>query len=448
MAILVKVVGTAIHNIYFHPLSNYPGPITAAATPLPFIYRLINGRQVHWIQSLHEKYGGVVRIHPSELSFVEPEAWHDIYISRPPLLKPTRRMLQSANNVPTFATTSNMGDHNRMRKILSHAFSDRALKEQEPLIQSYTDLLVGRLQDLVDAGKGSAKVDIGEWYSFTTFDTIGDLGFGESFHSLETSEHHPWVKAIFPGVKIGMLMTIFDHFANNLLPLVKKCLPSSLARMARDHAEFSRQRIEKRINQETTRKDFMTYILENNHEKGITREEIDSTGAFLILAGSETSASTSCSSTWFLLKNPSAMKRLQEEIRGSFTSMAEITLASTAKLPYLHAVIQEALRLHPPAPLSVPREVDRPDAVVCGHLMPVGVSKKFPLIETRTLTKFLQVRVGIPQKIAYRLPQNFVEPCSYLPERWLQDADPKFNADRKDMYEPFSVGPRNCLGKG
>lgn len=131
------------------------------------------------------------------------------------------------------------------------------------------------------------------------------------------------------------------------------------------------------MQEKTDRPDFMTYILQNNDEKGMTRGEIDSTGALLILAGSDTSATTCTSSTWFALKNPSVMERLQTEIRSSFDSIDNITIASTAGLPYLHAVIQEALRLHPPGPLSVPREVDRPDVTVCGHLIPVGVSNNF-----------------------------------------------------------------------
>ena len=42
---------------------------------------------------------------------------------------------------------------------------------------------------------------------------------------------------------------------------------------------------------------------------------------------------------------------------------------------------------------------------------------------------------------------NFVEADSYHPERWLPHADPKFAQDNKEAFEPFLVGPRNCLGK-
>ena len=58
-----------------------------------------------------------------------------------------------------------------------------------------------------------------------------------------------------------------------------------------------------------------------------------------------------------------------------------------------------------------------------------------------------QTRVGIPQKTAYRLARNFVDPLSFIPERWLPDADPKFGADIKEMFRPFMVGPRNCIGQ-
>ena len=36
---------------------------------------------------------------------------------------------------------------------------------------------------------------------------------------------------------------------------------------------------------------------------------------------------------------------------------------------------------------------------------------------------------------------------SYIPERWLEDADPRFAQDKKDAFAPFMVGSRNCIGK-
>ena len=165
-------------------------------------------------------------------------------------------------------------------------------------------------------------------------------------------------------------MTIFDYFGP-AKKLVKRILPK---RKAYAHFQWSQRKVQKRIDTKSTRPDFMTYILRNNNEDGMTRDEIDSTVSLLVIAGSDTSATTSCSSTWFLLKNPSAMARVQEEIRAAFKSMEDITIAAVSKLPYLHAVIQEAMRLHPLGPLNAPRQVDRKGTIICGHEIPVGVS--------------------------------------------------------------------------
>lgn len=367
-------ISKAIYNIYFHPLSRFPGPLFGVATPIPHAYHLFNGGIVEWIQSLHEKYGEVVRIRPNELSFVEPSAWQDIFLARPLLAKPLLELSDMMLSAPDMNSTTSPEDHQRMRKALSTGFSERALQSQEPIVQKQSDLLIKQLQGLVKgAEKGSQEVDILQWYSFASFDIIGDLLFGESFHALETSEHHPWVKTLFRRFKFGARLTAFKHFGP-VLSVIKWCIPTSLVKKAAVYQEFTRDRVEKRIAQGETRPDIMSSILQNRDKIGLTQEELYSNAALLVIAGSQTTAVACGSVTWFLLKNPSAMEKLQEEIRGSFRFIEDITFASTAKLPYLHAVIKEALRLHPPSPVNVPRDVTRSGVIVCGHEMPIGVS--------------------------------------------------------------------------
>ncbi|KAL9026816.1 MAG: hypothetical protein Q9196_004572, partial [Gyalolechia fulgens] len=343
----------------------FPGPKSAAATPIPYVRKLVKGDLVPWVMALHAKYGEVVRVTPDELSFISPSAWQDIYTTRPQLPKPEKGVFKASNGVPTIASTTVTEDHTRQRRVLSHAFSERALRAQEDILQRYTDLLVAKLHEVIS-------------------------------------------RAEVASVTLDM----------------SKC------DKAKRHFMFSREKIARRIETKTNRPDFMTYILGNNEgEAKMGRDEIDATGAFLILAGSETSATTCSASTYFFLKNPSVYKRLQAEIRNAFPSMSEITTPAVNKLPYLHAVITEALRMHPAAAVSVPRIVDRPGVVVSGHEIPVGT------------------RCGIPQKTMFRSPSNFVEPNTYCPERWLPEADSKYDADRKEAHEPFMVGPRNCIGK-
>jgi cytochrome P450 len=42
---------------------------------------------------------------------------------------------------------------------------------------------------------------------------------------------------------------------------------------------------------------------------------------------------------------------------------------------------------------------------------------------------------------------NFHLPDSFIPERFLNDGDPVFANDNRDVFQPFSLGPRNCIGQ-
>lgn len=53
--------------------------------------------------------------------------------------------------------------------------------------------------------------------------------------------------------------------------------------------------------------------------------------------------------------------------------------------------------------------------------------------------------VGIHHWAAYHCSRNFKNPFDFEPTRWL--GDPRFDSDRRDIVKPFSIGPRNCIGK-
>lgn len=63
-------------------------------------------------------------------------------------------------------------NHTRQRKILSHSFSDKALKEQEPLLKRWAELLRKKLSERAN---GEDKADMLRYYNCTTFDVMGTL---------------------------------------------------------------------------------------------------------------------------------------------------------------------------------------------------------------------------------------------------------------------------------
>jgi cytochrome P450 len=159
----------------------------------------------------------------------------------------------------------------------------------------------------------------------------------------------------------------------------------------------------------------------------MTREEIQETSGTLIIAGSETSATLLGGAIYHLLRNPFWMSKLQEEIRSSFTQESQITFNSTSQLAIMNAIIHETFRMYPPVSLALPRVTPRDGAMVADIFIPPGTT------------------IGVPQYAAYRSSRLFTNPEKYAPERFLGDDD--YAEDKRSVIQPFSVGPRNCIGQ-
>lgn len=171
----------------------------------------------------------------------------------------------------------------------------------------------------------------------------------------------------------------------------------------------------------------VSYILRENNEKGMTVNELKVGAQILIIAGSETTATLLSGATYLLLQNERVFEKLKQEIRSTFEKEKDISMQSTAGMPYLNAVLEESLRMYPPVPNAFPRTTPAPGELVCGKFVPAGTS------------------VSVHHWSSYRSERNFLEPNRFAPERWL--GDERFEHDSKDVLQPFSFGPRNCLGR-
>ena len=251
--------------------------------------------------------------------------------------------------------SANDADHARYRKLLSHAFSQRALREQEYLILQYVELLIIRL---TEKAKAKEPIDIVQWLNFTTFDIVGHLALGESFHCLEELRYHGWVAILFTQFKAAAMFVSLRFFG--LDKVVKILLPSTLLKKRAEHANIANERIQRRLQRgdaDTVRNDFMTYVLRYNDEKGMSVPEIEATFRTLVVAGSETTATALSGIILHLFRNPKAYEQLSDEVRDSFSHESEICAERVKDLVYLNAVIEEGLRLNPPVALGMPRVV-------------------------------------------------------------------------------------------
>jgi cytochrome P450 len=238
------------------------------------------------------------------------------------------------------------------------------------LIQEYVDLLISNLREDAEAGR---EVNMVQNFNLTTFDIVSDLAFGESFNGLKTRTPHPWITAFF---HFALMRTIMVQIAQLNVPVLSKLSLALLIPVVSKRLgamNYTQEKIEKRIDQKTDRPDFMSYVLQHNDEKGMSRGEINATFNLLMIAGSETTATLLSGCTYLLQKHPQVLQKLQDEIRNAFSTDEEITMLSVSHLKYLDAVIEESLRLYPPVPVALNRTTPPEGAEICGQWVPGNV---------------------------------------------------------------------------
>lgn len=115
---------------------------------------------------LHERYGPVVRVAPNELNFTAAEAWKDIYGHRTGgVSENVKDPAEVTDEDPAHPTIifAEKTKHAFLRRLLSNAFSEKTLKDQEPVLSKYVDLLISRLLEVCDGGKSPENMV--KWYN-------------------------------------------------------------------------------------------------------------------------------------------------------------------------------------------------------------------------------------------------------------------------------------------
>ncbi|KAK8042505.1 cytochrome P450 [Apiospora phragmitis] len=402
----------AVYNGLFHPLASFPGPLSHRVSIIPRIVYLVTGRLAFHVANLHAKYGAVVRISPNELAFCEPQAWKDVYGHRRQGQEEFSKYLGFYRPIKGESPASIMSaprhDHTLLRRQLSHGFSDRSMRGQEPIIGSYVDLLIKRLRQ--HGGDGAKALNMREWLNWTTFDIIGDLGFGRSFGCLENSDYHPWVSIITRTVKIGSYIQALYELGG--IQLVTWIVNSGIWRSRNEHKKQVNAKLIQRIQLDTERPDLIQGLLRKQDD--LSFDQISAATATIIVAGSETTATLLSGAIFLLARNRNKLAPLAKEVRCTFEKDDE-NYVELRQLSLIHVGI-------------LPRAVPKGGAAVAGHFVPEGTV------------------VGVWQWAINHDERFWADPWEFHPERFL-DNDPRYQSDLLDAMQPFSTGPRNCIGK-
>jgi cytochrome P450 len=347
----------------------------------------------------------------------------------------------------------------RVRGLLSNSFTEDALRTQYPIIRQHADALVSQLRKLAQnpPSHGAASVvNMTDWVNFFTMDVIGDLAFGEPFGCLEKGEYHDWVRTLFMYLKF-MTLAAAPRYYPWLEWFLMKLMPKSVMEGQRTHQKYADGRINKRLNVSTERADFMSVFMKKNHNFSImSRKEMLSTFNFVIVGGSETSATVLTGLFSHMGSNSRVREKLCNEIRERFEKEEDIDYDSIIGLPYLEAVLNEGLRMCNPIPCGLPRTTPKGGDTYCGEYLPEGVSyfthcepEKFVSRYTFKTNNISQTRIGTRTFAINRSTAYFHDPDAFVPERWLPLAERplEYHNDQLSASRPFSVGFHSCLGK-
>ncbi|RYP50508.1 hypothetical protein DL768_004013 [Monosporascus sp. mg162] len=418
---ILALVGKYVYLLYFHPLSKYPGPKLAAVSELWYVLAWTSGRYSFVMYDVHAKYGDRVRIGPNKLSLATPQAFRDIYgfPSKTKKLFVKSDFYEDGTGNPSIGWVTDPVYHAKLRRIFTPSFSRTSLREYEPVIHKYTDMFISQIGKLGHpSGQG---INIATALNWVTFDIIGELAFGESFNAVADGRPHFWIQTVVEGTYFQLLWSLRSKLSaiKLILPFI---VPKDAAAKQAKFAAYTEQKISRRIelqNSDHPRDFFDDVILSGE----LTEEQVKAQAGIIIIAGSETSATTLSAAIYHLVKYPECRETLTKEIRSSFTSPSEITADAAAQLSYLTGVIKETLRIFSTVPFGLPRI--SPGEVVDGEYIPKGV-------EVSSATWQLG-----------HDPRYWKEPWSFKPERWIG----KGLGDNTDVYYPFGYGPRNCIGE-
>lgn len=267
---------------------------------------------------------------------------------------------------------------------------------------------------------------------FTTFDVIGHLAFAESFNCLKSTEYHSWISLTFYVLKYiaraRCLVRLNAKLARLFLGLSAILDPALLKKHNQLH-RLTQELVGRRQQRKPEYTDFMTHLLAAQEKGQLVQADVMNNAPVIVVAGSETTATLLSGVTYYLLTNPRVYDKLKKEVRGTFNSDKEITIDRIGDLPYLLAVLDEALRLYPPGANPHLRRIPPEGAVLGGKFIPGNTA------------------VGMNQYVVHRSEDNFARPDEFIPERWTDEDQEPWKNDRRDALQPFSFGPRNCIGR-
>ncbi len=299
----------------------------------------------------------------------------------------------------------------RQRRLMQPAFSRQRIESFAPVIVDYT---VRMLETWRPGSTRDLHADMMKLAMSIVTKTLLDVDTGD--------------RATAVGRSVDVIMHDFtDRFQSAFPPPFWLPVPRNLhlKRHVRRLDAVIHDIIRQRRADQKDRGDLLSTLVHARDEAdntGMTDRQLRDEVMTLFLAGHETTASA-LSWTWYLLAtHPDVESKLMAELETVLAGRLP-TAADVPRLVYTEQVVQETLRLYPPAYVFGRQPLE--DCTIGGYAIAKGTS------------------ILIPPYVTQRDPRFFERPDEFDPDRWnggLVKRLPKYT------YYPFGGGPRICIG--
>ncbi|MDL2141573.1 cytochrome P450 [Flavobacterium tructae] len=301
----------------------------------------------------------------------------------------------------------------KQRRLIQPAFHKQKMNQ---LVENMNETIVSELKELEE----EKCIDLFPVMSQLAFNVVA-----KSLFHLSISEE-----------KLNRIKYIIEEVQNFLIKEIRlphKAWWFSVSGQVAKHLELAEENnriIQEIIDERTTSgepvNDLLQLLLETRYEdtgEGMSVKQLIDEIKILFIAGHETSANALTFTLYLLGRNPEIQQKVLDEIL-EIEAQTENVTEQLQKMTYLNAVINEAMRLYPPAWITDRQNVED-DTIGPYHL------KKGTLI-------------GVSFYELHRNPKYWENPEEFIPERFLGEQ----KKHSMQYFYPFGAGPRMCIGAG
>lgn len=403
-----------IYRAFFHPLSAIPGPLICRFTNLWLWYHTYRGDECTLINSLHVKYGPVLRIGPNDCVIADGAALAPIYSERGGFLKSECYANFNFEGHQTIFSTRDPVHRAVRSKAVTALFSMNSIRSKHDIFESCARRLVDRIRQEAHDKK---RVNMLTLCRRAALDLVCSILFDAPYDSIdERGERLSAASFVDGAVAIGRFF-LLPNWLFLAIDMVQATWSGNSTSKVDAFARTLSATIEDKPGTYQSRL----------RQAGITDHEVEVQCKDVMFAGTDSSGTVLAKISWLLAKSPNVYETLRREV---LKADAADTSYNVQSLQYLDAVVREGLRLARTNPVRFPRVVPPSGWTFSSSS---GQQYHFPAGTV----------VGLAPMTLHSNPEIFVEPDGFRPERWLENPSAEM---QRDLF-PFNLGPRQCIAR-